>query len=150
MRHRITPLVLSTLLLLATLPARAQGTAQGDAEEGLRCRAAIAQAEQERAIPPRLLTAIARIESGRRDPRTGAFHPWPWTVNAEGVGSFHPTREAAIAHVRMLQARGVRSIDVGCMQVNLRHHPNAFSSLEEGFDPVANARYAAGFLADLQ
>jgi hypothetical protein len=43
----------------------------------------------------------------------------------------------------------VRSIDVGCMQVNLRHHPNAFASLEEAFDPAANARYAARFLTEL-
>ncbi len=35
------------------------------------------------------------------------------------------------------------------MQVNLRHHPNAFANLEEAFDPLANARYAARFLAEL-
>ncbi len=52
--------------------------------------------------------------------------------------------------MRSLQAQGVRSIDVGCMQINLRHHPNAFADLEEAFDPVSNARYAARFLKDLQ
>ena len=41
---------------------------------------------------------------------------------------------------------GFRSIDVGCLQVNLMYHPAAFSSLEQAFDPVANARYAARFL----
>ena len=51
--------------------------------------------------------------------------------------------------MRTLQARGVRSIDVGCMQVNLMHHPDAFASLDEAFDPVANARYAARFLSAL-
>ena len=35
------------------------------------------------------------------------------------------------------------------MQINLLHHPNAFASLEEGFDPLANARYAARFLKEL-
>jgi hypothetical protein len=43
----------------------------------------------------------------------------------------------------------VRSIDVGCMQVNLLHHPNAFASLEQAFDPVGNAIYAAHFLRQL-
>lgn len=114
------------------------------------CRAAIAQAEREAGLPPRLLAAIGRVESGRRDPETGAFGPWPWTVNAEGRGSFYPDRAAAIAAVRALQAQGVRSIDVGCLQINLRHHPAAFASLEEAFDPLANARYAARFLTELQ
>ena len=142
MRRSASKFLPPLLVLLLALPAAAQ--------QGLACRAAIEAAERERGIPPRLLQAIARVESGRKDPQTGAFHPWPWTVNAEGVGSFHPTREAAIAHVRAQQARGVRSIDVGCMQVNLRHHPNAFASLEEAFDPLANARYAARFLTELQ
>lgn len=44
----------------------------------------------------------------------------------------------------------MRSIDVGCMQVNLNHHPNAFPSLEVAFDPLANARYGAKFLTELQ
>ncbi len=51
--------------------------------------------------------------------------------------------------MRDLQARGVRSIDVGCMQVNLMHHPDAFGSLEQAFDPTANASYAGRFLTQL-
>lgn len=114
------------------------------------CRAAIAIAEREAGIPAGLLQAIGRVESGRRDPDSGRFAPWPWTINAEGRGMFFPTREAAIAEVRQLQAAGVRSIDIGCMQVNLRHHPDAFATLEQAFDPVANARYGARFLTELQ
>ncbi|TDG29853.1 lytic transglycosylase domain-containing protein, partial [Paracraurococcus ruber] len=136
---------LALLSLLPALAARAQV-----AEPGLLCRAAIARAEQERGIPPRLLAAIGRVESGRRDPQTGAMHPWPWVINAEGRGSFFPDKAAAIAAVRALQAQGVRSIDVGCLQINLRHHPDAFASLEEAFDPLANARYGARFLSELQ
>ena len=96
------------------------------------------------------MAAIARVESGRRDPASGETQPWPWTINAEGRGSFYPDKAAALAAVRALQAQGVRSIDIGCMQVNLRHHPNAFASLEDAFDPLANARYAARFLTELQ
>ena len=51
--------------------------------------------------------------------------------------------------MRALQAQGVRSIDVGCMQVNLMHHPNAFTSLEAKYDPTINALYAARFLNSL-
>jgi hypothetical protein len=117
--------------------------------EGHLCRAAITEAERGANLPRGLLQAIGRVESGRRDPETGQFAPWPWTTNAEGEGKYFPTREAAIAHVRQLQARGVRIIDVGCMQINLHHHPNAFASLEQAFDPLTNARYAARFLTEL-
>jgi len=113
------------------------------------CRAAIAVAERQAAIPAGLMQAIGRVESGRRNPQTGAFGPWPWVLNAEGQGRFFPDAPAAIAAVRELQGRGVRVIDVGCMQVNLHYHPNAFANLEEAFDPAANARYAASFLTRL-
>jgi hypothetical protein len=116
---------------------------------GLLCRAAIAAAERANAVPPHLMAAIGRIESGRRDPATGLSHPWPWTVNAEGEGFFYDTKAQAVAAVRDMRARGMRSIDVGCMQINLMHHPDAFASLEEAFDPARNAAYAARFLTQL-
>lgn len=119
------------------------------AQPGMLCRSAIAAAERGSAIPNHLLAAIGRIESGRRDPRTGSWHPWPWTINAEGQGYFLDSKAEAIAAVKALQARGVRSIDVGCMQVNLMHHPNAFASLDQAFDPMANVAYAAQFLSQL-
>ncbi|WP_207623071.1 transglycosylase SLT domain-containing protein [Falsiroseomonas algicola] len=139
--NRILAFLLLLSLSILGAPARAQVAL---------CRAAITAAEAEFSIPDRLLLGIGRVESGRRDPQTGAFDPWPWTINAEGRGSFFPSREAAVEAVRALQASGVRSIDVGCMQINLRHHPNAFASLEEAFDPQASARYAARFLTSLQ
>jgi hypothetical protein len=96
-----------------------------------------------------LLSAIGRVESGRRDPGTGAWGAWPWTINAEGQGSYFDNKADAIKAVQALQARGVRSIDVGCMQVNLMHHPNAFPSLDMAFEPAVNADYAARFLVGL-
>ena len=116
---------------------------------GASCRIAIAAAEQAVAIPPLLMVAIGKVESGRRDPATGAVVAWPWTINAEGQGSYYESKAQAIAAVRALQARGVQSIDIGCMQINLMHHPNAFASLDQAFDPSANATYAAHFLNDL-
>ena len=152
MSNRFTGLLGPTVVLIALLGFGVAGRAQTSAapDPGAACRAAIAVAERERAIPTGLLQAIGRVESGRRDPVTGAFAPWPWTINAEGRGMFFPSREAAIAEVRQLQARGVRIIDTGCMQVNLYHHPNAFPALEQAFDPLSNARYAAQFLTELR
>ena len=113
------------------------------------CETAAATAEYVGRLPPRLLAAIGITETGRVDPDTGRLRPWPWTINAEGTGQFFETRQQAIAAVKALQARGVQSIDVGCMQVNLMYHPDAFTSLEEAFDPRANALYAAKFLNTL-
>ena len=70
-------------------------------------------------------------------------------MNAEGQGLFYDTKAEAVAAVRAMQARGIRSIDVGCGQINLMHHPDAFANLELAFDPQANAAYAARFLKEL-
>lgn len=133
------------LLGLTLLP----GAARAQAEDWSACRRAIAAIEPTSGLPPGLLGAIALVETGRRDPATGRIEPWPWSFNVEGEGRVPPNRTLALAEVRALQARGARSIDVGCMQVNLMHHPQAFASLEQAFDPVANVRYAAGFLRSL-
>lgn len=114
------------------------------------CQGGIAAAERQHNLPPHLLTAIARTESGRWNPERSETLAWPWTVMAEGKGRFLPSKQAAIETVQALRARGVQNIDVGCMQVNLRYHPDAFSNLDQAFDPDHNAAYAAGFLADLR
>lgn len=136
------------VLLLSHLPA-APAEPVAAPRPGLMCRSAIAAAEANAGLPPQLMAAIGRVESGRPDPATGAVLPWPWTIDAEGQGSFFDTKAQAIAAVQALQARGVRSIDVGCMQVNLMHHPDAFASLEAAFDPTTNATYAARLLNEL-
>jgi hypothetical protein len=139
--------------LLIVLPC-VIGTAQAEPfiaplVPGALCRAAIITAERAGALPPQLLAAIGRVESGRRDPVSGRMAPWPWTINAEGQGTFYDTKAQAVAAAQALQARGVRSFDVGCMQINMMHHPNAFTSLEQAFDPSANAAYAVRFLTAL-
>jgi hypothetical protein len=99
-------------------------------------------------MPAGLLGAIAKVETGRRAP-DGSVQPWPWSYNAAGDGRYAASNAEAIQEVRAIQARGVRSIDIGCMQVNLLHHPQAFASLEAGFDPTKNVAYAVRFLREL-
>lgn len=142
-------LILLVLLLLPAANAWAQAGFLGGLAPGRLCRPAIDLAERRHGVPARLLAAIGRVESGCPDPASGQMAPWPWTINAEGQGAFFDSKPQAMAAVRALQARGVRSIDVGCMQVNLMHHPDAFASLEQAFDPIANADYAARFLRRL-
>ncbi len=115
---------------------------------GAQCRAAIDRAERAYRLPAHLLVAIGRVESGRRGP-DGRIDPWPYSINVAGTDTIFDTKSAAIIGVRGLQTRGAVSIDVGCMQVNLMYHPDAFGSLEEAFDPWRNADYAARFLVRL-
>ena len=136
------------LVLLASPAAAAQFGPPPPAPYAL-CEAAIAAAAAGTKMPANLTLSIARAESGRADPVTRRTRPWPWTINAGGVGHYYETKEEAVAAVHAFRARGVTSVDVGCMQVNLRHHPNAFATLEDAFDPAVNARYAARFLIDL-
>jgi hypothetical protein len=140
LRHAAVPLG-----LLAGLWAAAPAPAAASA-----CERAGTDAEQAFGLPKGLLLAIGRIESGRHDPGLGRAVAWPWTWNLAGAGQWAETKETAVRLVRDALDRGHRNVDVGCFQVNLMHHPNAFPSLDEAFDPVANARYAARFLVDLK
>jgi hypothetical protein len=141
---------IAALMLLAVARAsHAEPLMPPAAQHGQLCGVAVAAAERANAIPAHLLTAISQVESGRHDPSTGDLKPWPWTANAEGQGGFYDTKAQAVAAVRDMQAHGVQSIDVGCGQVNLMHHPNAFPSLDVAFDPQANAAYAGKFLKEL-
>lgn len=142
-RHRMSRLVWGGLLaalvgLVTTTSPAAPYTVVPEAA----CLAAITRIEADTLLPPQLLRGIARVESGR----PGVALAWPWTVNAEGRGYYLDTKDEAIALVQTLQRQNVRSIDVGCMQVNLMHHPHAFPSLDDAFDPERNIRYAAQFL----
>ena len=140
------------------LPTTKPGTAQPPSQPigqsivagtpGQQCRQAIRAAEQAAGIPSQLMAAIGRVESGRRDAR-GQVDPWPWSINVEGVDHIYETRAEAIAAARGFQAAGHKSIDVGCMQVNLMFHPTAFASVEQAFEPTANATYAARYLKEL-
>jgi len=136
-------------LFAFALAAPAHAT-PAELEPGELCRAAIATAAREAGVPAGLLLAIGQVETGRADPATGRVSPWPWSINVEGQGDYLPSRPAAIEAVRQARDHGARLIDVGCMQINLHHHPQAFPDLETAFDPLANARYAARFLNALR
>ncbi len=110
------------------------------AADDISCEAAIALAADTHGVPHELLAAIGFVESGYT----------PWAINAAGTPYFFDSKADAIAKVVELQSLGMESIDVGCMQVNLRWHPDAFADLDEAFNPVTNADYAARFLKSLR
>ncbi len=142
--------IVAVFMQLAAVWAIQPALAQEHLIDATACQRAGLEAERKLNLPSGLLLAIGLVESGRTDPLTGRVVAWPWTINAAGVGRMFETSAAALAATRELQARGLTSIDVGCFQVNLLHHPMAFTSLEDAFDPQANATYAARFLLALR
>jgi hypothetical protein len=113
------------------------------------CERSTILTETARKLPRAILFSVATAESGRFNVATGVTKPWPWTINAEGQAYYFETKTAAIAATRRLLNEGIRSIDVGCMQVNLRYHPDAFADLDEAFEPKTNVAYGASFLTTL-
>ncbi|MEZ5777405.1 MAG: transglycosylase SLT domain-containing protein [Paracoccaceae bacterium] len=111
------------------------------------CDEAARHAAQQTGVPVSVLQAITRTETGRR--KSGAFRPWAWTVNMEGEGHWFDNEDMARAYVYKEYRRGARSFDVGCFQINFKWHGQEFASIDEMFDPIANALYAARFLKTL-
>ncbi len=140
----------TTLVLALVLSASPAALAAGDAliDGARQCTQYFPVEEKKNNIPTHLLAAIATTESGRYHKGLGMSVPWPWTINVEGKGYHFNSKAEAIAQTQHFLASGKQSIDVGCMQVNLKHHPKAFANLNQAFDPAANVGYAAKFLSD--
>lgn len=114
------------------------------------CELAALEAEKAFDVPPGLLSAIGRVESGRFDAQEGRIIPWPWTIDVAGDGRHFDTAMEVVRTTQWLRDKGIANIDVGCFQVSLMHHPNAFETMEQAFDPPTNGRYAGKLLASLK
>lgn len=134
--------------LAGPLPTWANSSQKIEKQKDI-CAQATSITERAQGIPSHLLGAISLAETGRWDDKRRASFAWPWTVTSGGKGRYYASKAEAVAEVRKLSARGVRNIDVGCMQVNMLYHKDAFASLDEAFEPATNAAYAASFLKDL-
>lgn len=137
---------LALLMLFQPVQARAY---DAYADTSMACVNATQKMEKVYQIKKHMLTTISNVETGRWNEKHQQKNAWPWTVNAQGKGMFFDTKAQAVKEVKRLQANGVKSIDVGCMQINLAYHPDAFDNVEEAFDPQTNAEYGAKFLKNL-
>lgn len=138
--------IVALLLLLACVRPAAAGAVEIDPL--IACDRAANDAEARWHLPAGLLAAIGTVESGRGGLATAGRVAWPWSINAGGRGIYAPGAAAAVAAVRSFQRAGVQAIDVGCFQVDLYYHPEAFRALDEAFDPATNAAAAAAILAN--
>jgi hypothetical protein len=127
------------LLWLAMLVATS-ARAWAQVDDTVACDRAARDAEGEFGLPAGILAAIGSVESGR----------WPWTANIDGVAETYRSKTEAIAALTRVRAPRPADVDVGCFQISLRYHPNAFATMADALDPAGNARYAARFLRDLR
>jgi len=112
-----------------------------------RCEEAARLASETTGVPLSVLRAISLTETGRSV--DGQVSTWPWTINVQGKGYWFDTRLDAESFARKTLSAGVSNFDSGCFQLNYRWHGRHFKRVEDLFEPVANATYAAQFLADL-
>jgi hypothetical protein len=148
-RRRLSWLLPRRRLLLALCCAALPGLS-AQAQTAVDCEQAGRAAERTFALPPGLLLAVGRVESGRWDHTARRLIPWAWSVNVDGSSRIFDSATDAVRETRVLQAAGPHDIDVGCFQISLLYHPAAFADLHEAFDPAANANYAARFLVSLK
>lgn len=128
------------------IPNLCQAVYDPELKESLKCVTLFRHYEYKYRIPGDTLYSISMNETGRLHSTKKIKLVWPWTANVEGKGYFFDSKREAVAFVRAEMLAGKESIDVGCMQINLKHHPDAFRNLEQAFDPAANVAYAASFL----
>lgn len=146
MSHVLSPRMIVLSLSLGLSQLLGAGALRAD-DPALLCETLAARAGAEAGLPVGLMAAIARVESGHGTEQ--GRRAWPWTLNEGGKGSYHPSREAALDHLKQVLAGGTRNVDLGCMQLNWHWHGAAFADAAAMIDPVANTRYAAQFLRDL-
>jgi hypothetical protein len=145
---RIIRLVLAGCLAVLMLGAIG-GLKTARADDSDLCLDEIAKQETVYGMPAGLLKAIARVESSG-SPYGQRGKPWPWTLNVGGAAHYYPDKASALAALEGFKSVSDVNIDVGCMQISLRHHPNAFPDLATALDPVSNVDYGALFLASLK
>ena len=98
------------------------------------------------AIDPVLLYALALHET-QRPSGDGMVSPWPWTLGSRAGRRFYDSPEEARAALGARIGRS-RDIDVGLLQVSLKHHGHRVGNPATLLEPGINLNVAADVLAD--
>lgn len=118
--------------------------------ESQKCSNIFSYFEKRHKIPKDTLYSISLRETQKAHSKHRIGITWPWTitVNPSGKGYYFKNKSEAIKFAKAQLASGKGSIDVGCMQINLKYHPDAFTSVEQAFSPRRNIAYGAKFLKE--
>jgi soluble lytic murein transglycosylase-like protein len=104
----------------------------------------MALAARTQGVPLLVLYAVGLTETGEGGRLA------PYAMNIDGRATRPSSLPEALRVFEAARAAGARMIDVGCMQIDWRWHAREFASPAAMFDPAANVRYAARFLAQLR
>jgi soluble lytic murein transglycosylase-like protein len=150
MRNILNFLIFIFIYFSFSAQAKARNIMQKDREiiESSKCLVHFKGLERKYKIPSDLLHSISLQESGRKHSNSDKKLPWPWTVNVEGKGYFFNSKSEAVNFVRKEFSKGKKSIDVGCMQISMLYHGDAFNSISDAFEPKNNVEYGALFLKE--
>lgn len=108
------------------------------------CEKEIISAAQTHGVPIGILYSVGLTETGRK----GSLQPY--ALNVAGKAHFPPTKEKARIVFEQAKSKGIKLIDLGCMQINHHYHAQHFSGVDEMLDPTKNVEYAAKFLMQLK
>ena len=101
---------------------------------------------EQRGLNPYILYAVALVESAKVSKRMA--RPWPWALNRQG----RPFIPSSLSEAKVILggslAKGVRSVDVGLMQVKVRWQGHRVGQPEDLLDPETNLRVGADVLAE--
>ncbi len=96
-------------------------------------------------MPADVLYAVALTESGQTIDH-GRFRPWPWTLNVEGKPKRFNSRNAACRELNRQLTQGIRSIDIGIMQINWRWNQQRLRNPCQALLPYTNLHHGAALL----
>ncbi len=120
------------------MPASAGAPVNGGA-----CEREIQAAAAKYGVPEGILYSVGLTETGRK----GSLSPY--AMNIEGKAYFLSSQQDGMSTFLQAKQRGMKLIDIGCMQINHHFHGENFTSPAEMFDPKRNVEYAAQFLRNL-
>jgi len=107
------------------------------------CEAEMITAAQHFNVPLGVLYAVGLTETGRKSSLQ------PYALNIGGKAVFAQSEQEALRNFYAARKRGIKLIDLGCMQINHHYHGHNFVSTKAMLNPATNVAYAAKFLADL-
>ncbi len=107
------------------------------------CEKEFAGASKRYGVPVAVLTAVGMTETGRGD----GLRPYALNINGDAV--YDLSRNEAVLKFHEARQKGIKLIDVGCMQINHYYHKQHFRSVNEMLDPARNVDYSARFLRRL-
>ena len=122
--------------------APAQQFSSGNDMTPDKCEYHIRLAERQYGIPPSLLQAISLTESGKG----GRPNPYAMNIGGKGYSASNVNEMIRIANSNW----GVQNVDVGCMQISLKHHADKFQDWRTLLNPKYNVEYAAYYLTQLK